>query len=164
MLARSKINKAIAWLLLLSLGTPTPVFALPPEIGEFTLDQLFASGGGGCGMTLWKPNLTPRNSDRRNYIFFNGLNQDNNSKRPMLMMLDGQIAKFRRIKARGSDFYGQKTFQTFQSLDGKIIVEVEVTLGKLGEIESVAIDKGVIRVKKIGEPAIVIPVVGDAGC
>jgi hypothetical protein len=164
----ANISKRVALLLSLCLtaaALPHETIAKPPVVSEFTSDQLFSSGGGGCGMTLWEP----QTAEQHRYIFFNGFESSDRfgklfDRGSMFMMIDGQMTKFSRISGRGENFYGQKLFQTFQSSDLKIRVEVEVTLGKAGEIESVAIAKGVIRIKKVGERAIVIPVIGDAGC
>lgn len=120
-------------------------------VDEFTLDEIT---GQGCGMALWHPNRQTR--DR--FLFFSGLDTAS-----MEMKLDGEIVQFRRTAARGTEFYGQKTFQAFISEDGDTKVSVEVELGRPGEIESVAIDAGILRVKQ-GEAAIELSVVGDAGC
>jgi hypothetical protein len=122
-----------------------------PKVGEFKLDQI---NGHGCGMTLWKP--SSRNKNR--FLLFNGLT--NNS---MEMMVNGKITKFNRVKANGQAFYGQKTFQSFRSRNGKITVDVAVKLGAKGEIETVAIKEGTVSVKQNGKK-VAIPVVGDAGC
>lgn len=121
------------------------------EVDEFTFEEI---SGGGCGMTLWQVDRT--NRDR--YLFFNGL--DENS---MEMKLDDEVVQFRRIAASGSEFYGQQTIQTFVSEDGSTQVTAEVELGEPGEIESVAIKAGTLRINR-GEEAIELPVVGDAGC
>ena len=122
-----------------------------PRVGDFTLNQL---SGAGCGMTLWQP----KRSNNNRFIFFNGLQPNS-----MEMMIDGKMTKFRRIKATGQQFYGQKTSQTFRSQDGKTVVDVNVKLGAKGEIESVQIKQGTLRVTKNGQQT-TIPVVGDAGC
>jgi hypothetical protein len=122
-----------------------------PKVDEFKFNQIT---GHGCGMTLWKPISTNKNR----YILFNGLT--NNS---MEMLVNGKITKFKRVKASGTAFYGQKTFQTFQSQNGKITVEVAVKLGAKGEIETVAIKEGTVTVRQNGQK-VKIPVVGDAGC
>ncbi|MBW4563667.1 MAG: hypothetical protein KME32_21495 [Mojavia pulchra JT2-VF2] len=122
-----------------------------PKVGEFELEQI---SGRGCGMTLWKPNSANKNR----FILFNGLNDNS-----MEMMINGKITKFNRVKANGKAFYGQKTFQTFRSQDGKITVDVAVKLGAKGEIETVAIKEGTVHVKQ-NQQKVKIPVVGDAGC
>ena len=122
-----------------------------PKVGEFKLNQIT---GHGCGMTLWKPSSTNKNR----FILFNGLT--NNS---MEMMVNGKIIKFKRVKASGTAFYGQKTLQTFQSQNGKITVDVAVKLGAKGEIETVAIKEGTVTVKQNGQK-VKISIVGDAGC
>lgn len=129
-------------------ATPT---ATGFEVNEFTLDQLSNSG---CGMTLWNPDRA--SNDR--FVFFNGVQPDT-----MEMMIDNEMIPFSRIDSSGEEFYGQQTSQTFRNEDGSITVDVEVDLGAPGEIESVEIDKGTIRVDNEGEQ-LVLPVVGDAGC
>jgi hypothetical protein len=125
---------------------------------RFTLDELFAQGGGGCGMTLWHQDDGPRPSG---YVFFNGLAQ------PLvdvvtLMKLNGEFVHFRRIAASGDEFYGQQTSQTFVSPDNAIRLQVNVTLGQPGEIESFAVE-GSLQLKHNGE-TLEIPVLGSAGC
>ncbi|QIR39239.1 hypothetical protein HCG51_22690 [Tolypothrix sp. PCC 7910] len=122
-----------------------------PKVGEFKFAQI---SGHGCGMTLWKPSSANKNR----YVLFNGL-----TKNSMEMMVNGKITKFNRVKASGTVFYGQQTFQTFRSQDGKITVDVAVKLGAKGEIETVAIKQGTVTVKQNGKK-VTIPVVGDAGC
>jgi hypothetical protein len=123
----------------------------PPNIGEFSLaeNNLY-----GCGMTLWNPDRTARDQ----YVFFNGIEDGS-----MRMLIDGELLEFSRVDGSGQDFYGQKTAQTFRSADGMITASVTVTLGQQGEIESVAIADGTIRVERDGA-TVEVPVVGDAGC
>ncbi|NJR65272.1 MAG: hypothetical protein HC772_08060 [Leptolyngbyaceae cyanobacterium CRU_2_3] len=71
--------------------------------------------------------------------------------------------QFERIQSSGQSFYGQTTSQIFRSQDGTTTVQVRLSLGAVGEIESVAVKEGFIRVIK-GDKEISIPVVGDAGC
>ncbi|MBD2775863.1 hypothetical protein [Iningainema tapete] len=125
--------------------------AAPPKVGEFQLNEI---SGSGCGMTLWRQNRAEKNK----LVFFNGL-----EKNSMEMKINGKITKFSRIKASGKEFYGQRTLQTFSNQDGKIMVDVAVKLGAKGEIESVAIKEGTIRVKQNGQE-VKVPVIGDAGC
>lgn len=132
-------------------ASPLSSDAAAPKVDEFTLDEI---QGRGCGMTLWNPDRTSR--DR--YLFFNGL--DENS---MEMKIEGEIVKFRRITATGPEFYGQQTNQSFVSEDGNIQVTAAVELGEPGEIESVAIKAGTLRISQAGE-TIELAVVGDAGC
>jgi hypothetical protein len=129
----------------------TPSTALP-QVGEFTSSQLDAAG---CGMTLWKSDRSVQD-DR--FLFFNGLQPDS-----MRMMLDGKWARFDRIQSSGQAFYGQTTSQIFRNQTGDVSVEVNVTLGAPGEIESVAIPSGTLRVIR-AEQEVIIPIVGDAGC
>lgn len=105
-------------------------------------------------MTLWSPE---RSSGDR-YLFFHGLNES-----PMEMKIDGKIVRFKRTEASGTEFYGQQTTQTFVSEDGMIQVTAEVVLGPPGEIESVAIPSGTLRISQT-EQAIDLSVIGDAGC
>lgn len=124
-------------------------------IDEFAFEEI---SGRGCGMSLWRPDRQTR--DR--YLFFNALNDELNEN-PMEMKLNGEIVRFRRTEASGTEFYGQTTSQTFVSEDGSTQVTAAVELGELGEIESVAIQSGTLRVSQSGQ-TIEIPVVGDAGC
>lgn len=128
--------------------------ATVPQVEGFTIDELFDNGGGGCGMSLWKPGSNPREAT----VFFNGM--DENST---LMKIDGEFVKFKRTEATGEDFYGQKNSQTFVSNDGTIKVKVDVELGKKGEIESIGISQGTLQIEQAGK-TVEIPVVGDAGC
>jgi hypothetical protein len=120
------------------------------EVGEFPIAQ----AGSGCGMTLWKPERKPQD-DR--FILVSTL------KGTMQMQLDGQMIQFDRIQSSGQAFYGQQTSQAYRSVDGSTIVNVEVTPGEKGEIESVAIPTGTIRISKNGRE-MAIAVQGDAGC
>lgn len=127
-------------------------------IGDFTIDELFAAGGGGCGMTLWTPERVNMPPGDRRFVFFNGISDDS-----MLMNLDGNLVRFNRSDASGAEFYGQRTSQTFVSRDRRLVVTVDVELGDPGEIESVGIRAGTIRVEQDGA-VVEIPVIGDAGC
>ena len=129
--------------------------ALPIEVNTFTFDKLFEAGGGGCGMTLWEPGTSPREDGA---LFFHGLEDA-----MAFMVFDGEISKLSRTSASGEDFYGQQTAQTFITGDGAIAVQVSVTLGTSGEIESVSIPEGTITINTQGQTKD-IPVVGDAGC
>ncbi|MGK7937063.1 MAG: hypothetical protein AB4206_14920 [Xenococcaceae cyanobacterium] len=128
---------------------------LSVEVGRFTTDELFEAGGGGCGMSLWKPETNPQ---KDGLLFFHGL-EDAMS----FMVFDGKMAKLNRTNSSGEDFYGQKTDQTFITEDNKITVEVKITPGAAGEIESVSIPSGTITVITEGQTQ-ELPVVGDAGC
>lgn len=129
-----------------------------PVIDRFTLDELFAQDGGGCGMTLWHRDDGLRATE---YLFFNGLAQPS-ADAVALMKLDGEFIRFRRIAASGAEFYGQQTSQIFASPDDAIKVQVDVTLGEPGEIESVSVE-GTLQLQQNGEMT-EIPVLGDAGC
>jgi hypothetical protein len=124
------------------------------KVGDFTGEQLRSNGGGGCGMTLWRIDKTPRGL----YLFFNGLTPN-----AAWIVLNRKMIRLNRTAGSGSDFYGQKTQQTFQSLDRKVSVMTKVTLGKKGEIESVALPSGSLTIKVSGQ-ILNIPVKGDAGC
>ncbi|MBD1914414.1 MULTISPECIES: hypothetical protein [Cyanophyceae] len=129
-----------------------------PVIDRFTLDELFAQDGGGCGMTLWHRDDGLRSPE---YLFFNGLAQPS-ADAIALMKLDGEFIRFRRIAASGDEFYGQQTSQTFASPDNAMQLQVDVTLGEPGEIESVSVE-GTLQLQQNGEMT-EIPVLGDAGC
>ena len=129
-----------------------------PAIDQFTLDELFAQDGGGCGMTLWHRDDGLRSPE---YLFFNGLAQPS-ADAVALMKLDGEFIRFRRITASGDEFYGQQTSQTFASPDNAIKLQIDVTLGEPGEIESVSVE-GTLQLQQNGEMT-EIPVLGDAGC
>ncbi|MBD2115008.1 MULTISPECIES: hypothetical protein [Cyanophyceae] len=139
------------------LNEPTSNPALP-VIDRFTLDELFAQDGGGCGMTLWHRDDGLRSQE---YLFFNGLAQPS-ADAVALMKLNGEFIRFRRIAASGDEFYGQQTLQTFASPDDAIKLQVNVALGEPGEIESVSVE-GTLQLQQNGE-MMEIPVLGDAGC
>ncbi|MBW4460610.1 MAG: hypothetical protein KME47_10260 [Nodosilinea sp. WJT8-NPBG4] len=144
--------------------TSSPVLSPPtsnptvPVIDRFTLDELFAQDGGGCGMTLWHRDDGLRPTG---YLFFNGLVQPSVDA-VALMKLNGEFIRFRRIAASGDEFYGQQTLQIFASPDDAIKLQVNVTLGEPGEIESASVE-GNLQLQQNGEMT-EIPVLGDAGC
>ncbi len=125
-----------------------------PNVGSFSTDELFAQGGGGCGMTLWQP----EQSQQRQFILFHGIDDA-----PMWMRIDDQMMQLQRTTATGKAFYGQKTTQSFETPDGSIKVNVNVTLGEPGEIESVSIPAATIDVEQ-GAKTVSIQAIGDAGC
>jgi hypothetical protein len=127
-------------------------------LGDFGFDEIDQLGAAGCGMTLWRPEEAAKGGGDRRFILLNGLEANS-----MLMKLDGEVVRFRRTAASGDEFYGQQTLQTFVSQDGNTTVKVTVTLGQPGEIESVAIQDGTLRVEQ-GSATVELPVVGDAGC
>ncbi len=129
-----------------------------PTIDRFTIDELFAQDGGGCGMTLWHRDDGLRSPG---YLFFNGLAQPS-AEAVALMKLNGEFIRFRRIAASGDEFYGQQTSQTFASPDDAIQLQIDVALGEPGEIESVSV-AGTLQLQQNGEMT-EIPVLGDAGC
>ncbi|MBE9159847.1 hypothetical protein IQ265_23870 [Nodosilinea sp. LEGE 06152] len=128
------------------------------EVNAFTLDELFAQDGGGCGMTLWQQS---EGSPPEGFLFFNGLAQPPNSSFT-LMKINGEFVRFRRTAAAGEEFYGQQTSQTFVSQNDDIQLQVDTTLGQPGEIESVAVE-GTLQLQQNGN-TLAIPVQGDAGC
>ncbi|HSM83918.1 MAG TPA: hypothetical protein VLS96_19670 [Nodosilinea sp.] len=136
---------------------PEPSASSPPAVESFTTDDLFAQGGGGCGMTLWHRDDGLRPSG---YLFFNGLAEP--AAATALMKLDGEFVRFRRTTASGAEFYGQYTAQTFISPDNAVQLQVETRMGSPGEIESVAVE-GTLQLQSNGD-TITIPVLGDAGC
>ncbi len=142
---------------------PSAVGASSPQtqaiaIGNFGFADIEALGAAGCGMTLWLPEDATRRGGDRRFILLNGLEADS-----MVMKLNGEVVRFRRTAASGNEFYGQQTSQTFVSHDGNITAQVNVTLGQAGEIESVAIQGGTLRVAQ-GSASVEVPVLGDAGC
>ena len=142
---------------------PSAVGASPPQeqaiaIGDFGFDDIEKLGAAGCGMTLWRPEAAAQGAGDRRFILLNGLEADS-----MLMKLNGEVVRFRRTAASGNEFYGQQTSQTFVSPDGNTTVQANVTLGQTGEIESVAIQGGTLRVGR-GSASVEVPVLGDAGC
>ena len=128
---------------------------LPIKVGTFTTDELFAAGGGGCGMSLWPVNTNPQ---QEGFLFFHGLGDSK-----ALMLFDGKMTNLSRKASQGEEFYGQQTQQVFMTEDGKISVEVTVNLGAEGEIESVNISNGTITVTAEDKTQ-KFSVVGDAGC
>lgn len=128
------------------------------EVNAFTVDELFAQGGGGCGMTLWRQSDAP---PREGFLFFNGLPQPSGDGFT-LMKINGEFVRFQRTEAAGEEFYGQQTSQTFISQEDDIQLQVDTTLGQPGEIESVAVE-GTLQLRQNGD-TLAIPVQGDAGC
>ena len=143
--------------------TVDPAPATPPQsdtldVDSFTTDDLFAQGGGGCGMTLWRQEDGP---SPQGYLFFNGLAQPSDDGFT-LMKINGEFVRFRRTAAAGEEFYGQQTSQTFVSQNDAIQLQVDTTLGEPGEIESIAVE-GTLQLQQNGD-TLTIPVQGDAGC
>jgi uncharacterized protein YgiM (DUF1202 family) len=121
------------------------------SLDTFSSDELFAVGGGGCGMSLW----STRNNES---IFFNGLEDTG-----MWMKLDGDMTQFRRTTASGPEFYGQSASQSFVSLEGDAQVDTMVQVGTEKGYEAVNIESGTLRLETangVEEMA----VEGDAGC
>lgn len=139
-----------------SSASTAPAQALDVQL--FTIDELFAQEGGGCGMTLWKQEdgLRPPG-----YLFFNRLAQKAGDEFTT-MKINGEFVRFRRTAATGEERYGQYTSQTFVSQDGTIQLQVDVKYGEPGEIESFAVG-GTMRVQQ-GEQTIEAPVQGSTGC
>ena len=137
--------------------TPTnvsnqPANAAKPEINTFNLDELFAQEGGGCGMTLYASA-----NDWENFVFTRGIDS------PALMKIDDQWVRLNLTDSKGEEFYGQNTSQTMVSEDGSLTVTTEVTLGELGEIESVAVSDAILQVTRAGATT-ELRTAGDAGC
>lgn len=128
-----------------------PTFA---NINTFTIDELFAAKGGGCGMTL----QAKAAKGTKDFLFFNGI-----SPNSMLMKINNKMTRFSLVEAVGNEFYGQKNFQIFVSEDKKIEVRIAVVQGERGEIESLGISTGVMLVKS-GDSFQELAVIGDAGC
>ncbi|PSR14330.1 hypothetical protein C8255_24265 [filamentous cyanobacterium CCP3] len=137
-------------------GTATQTGTL--EVNSFTVDELFAQGGGGCGMTLWPQS---EGSPLEGFLFFNGLAPPPDDGFT-LMKINGEFVRFRRTAAAGEEFYGQQTSQTFVSQGDDMRLQVETTLGEPGEIESIAVE-GTLQLQQNGD-TLTIPVQGDAGC
>lgn len=131
------------------------------SLDTFGPEELFQQGSGGCGMTLWRVGGDPRTDG---ILFFNRLQTGpNTTQATALIKLDGEFVRLQRISASGEAFYGQAPMQIFQDTSGKIQVEVMVKRGAAGEIESVGISKGLLRVKQ-QQHLVEAAVVGDAGC
>lgn len=145
-------------------NSSTPTVRATPEsaaikVESISSDELGEQGGGGCGMTLWDQAEGVRPTG---LLFFNNLRQQERDEFT-LMKIDGEFVRFKRTAATGQEFYGQQTSQTFVSEDGTVQLQVDVTLGQPGEIESVAIEQGTIQVWQNGQ-TLEIAVRGDAGC
>jgi len=128
-------------------------------VGGFTLDEIYDLGAIGCGMTLWRADAQSAAPGERVFTLVNGIEEDS-----MLMKLNGEVIRFRRIEHSGEEFFDQYEEQTFQNNAQDIIVKVVVAKSEtMGEIESIAIPSGTITVTMGGE-VVEIPVEGDAGC
>ena len=124
------------------------------QVEAFTLDELFEQGGGGCGMSLLQPNAQPGEG----CLFTNGIDNP-----PALMKLNGQWVRLTRTEASGEEFYGQQTSQTFVSEDGAVTIEIDVSLGAVGEIESVEFAD--VQFKVIQDNQLIeVVATGGAGC
>lgn len=128
------------------------------EIGQFTLQEIYDIGAAGCGMTLWNAADSSQAPGERGFLLVNGL--DENS---MLMKINGSVVRFQRTNFNGEAFYGQYASQTFQNSEQGIQVSADVVLGEQGEIESVSIPEGMLRIEMNGAMQ-EFAVVGDAGC
>lgn len=124
------------------------------EVNAYSTDELFDAGSGGCGMSLL---ASDTNFGTDNFIFFHEF------EGPALMKLDDELTQLTRTAASGEEFYGQHTSQSFETEDGAIAVDVNVTIGEPGEIESVSIPEGTLTVTAEGQSE-EIAVTGDAGC
>jgi len=120
-------------------------------VGTFSGDELFASGAGGCGMTLLL-------ADEAGFVFFNGVEPGS-----MRMKLNGELLTFERTSFSGEEFYGQAPSQQFVSEDGGSRVSVSVVQGPQVDQEVFTIDSGSIQVESAGE-VLSLDVVGDVGC
>ena len=89
--------------------TPQETATLPIEVGTFTTDDLFEAGGGGCGMTLWESDT---NAPQTGFLLFHGIEDA-----AAFMVFDDKMTTLSRTVAKGKDFYGQKTEQTFVTGD-----------------------------------------------
>lgn len=122
------------------------------SVDSYTVDELFAVDGGGCGMSL-------KQVGTDQFIFFNGTETTS-----MWMKLDGTMTPFRKTSASGEEFYGQTRTQSFVSLDGSTRVEVNVIPGSIGNSEAINyIESGQLRLNSGGE-VLEIFVEGDVGC
>ncbi len=128
---------------------------LPVEVQSYSGDELFAAGGGGCGMSLWRSEGSYSDSS----VLFSGIGEGPQ----LLMKLNGKFVTFERMEGNGQEFYGQFAQQRFRNLNGDIEVATEVELGAKGEIESVEIEQGRVVVTRNGVDQ-EIAVKGDAGC
>lgn len=135
--------------------TVSPASSL--EIGEFSLQEIYDLNAGGCGMSLWRAEDT-RPPGERGFVFINGIEENS-----MLMKINGDVMRFERTASSGEEFYGQYTSQTFFHGGTEATVNVDVSLGERGEIESVAISEGTIQLDMDGMME-EMAVVGDAGC
>jgi hypothetical protein len=126
------------------------------QLQPYGSDELFAVGGGGCGMSLWQAD----SSDRKSVLLFSGMGEGPQ----LLIKLEGEFVALERIEGEGEEFYGQFTQQRFRNLNGDLEVVTQVKLGKAGEIESVAIAAGTVTLTKNGAASQAIAVKGDAGC
>jgi hypothetical protein len=135
---------------------PATAAAEPVEahlgLQEFTGDELFAAGGGGCGMTLGS---AARPGELRGLFF-------SNTNGAALIKLDGRMTWLTRVASRGELFYGQQPSQTYVSRDGSLKVEVTVELGEASD-EVIAIPAGTVRIERAAR-SLSLPVRGDAGC
>lgn len=129
-------------------------------ISAYSFDELAAAGqGGGCGMTLLAPGT---NYQEAGIYFFRGMTATTASE-PGYLKLNDKIMPLILTASSGKSFYGQQTYQTFTSQDGTTTLQVNVTLGEPGEIESVEIAAGTLTVQSQGQ-TVSLAVVGDAGC
>ena len=126
---------------------------------KYRPDELAAIDEGGCGMTLLEPGTDYWQDGA---YFFRGFSDDGSSA-PAYVKLSGELVPFDLTSASGEAFYGQQTMQTFESEDGTMTLEASVTLGALGEIESVEIADGTLTLKSQGQRK-TVSVAGDAGC
>ncbi|MGF1461486.1 MAG: SH3 domain-containing protein [Leptolyngbyaceae cyanobacterium] len=135
-------------------GTATkPASGSQVSVDSYTTDELFSTGSGGCGMSLWRVNRPGE------FVFFNGLPDEG-----MWMKLDGNMTQFRRTSASGPEFYGQSAAQSFVSVDGLYEADVTVNVGSEKGYESVNIEQGRLILESSAEGTTELAVEGDAGC
>jgi len=136
--------------------TPSPSPSI--ELGTFGFDEIYEIGAAGCGMTLWTTEEAVKPAGDRQFLLLSGMEENST-----LMKIDGEIVRFQRTDSSGEAFYGQFASQTFRNEEEALTLQVDVTLGERGEIESVAIPEGTVRLEALSG-TVEVPVVGDAGC
>ncbi|MEM9218174.1 MAG: hypothetical protein AAGD25_28015 [Cyanobacteria bacterium P01_F01_bin.150] len=124
------------------------------QVQPFTFEELFEQEAGGCGMNLLQPNAAPGEG----FLFTHGIDNA-----PALMKINGQWVELSRTEAKGEEFYGQYTSQTFVSEEDDITVQIDVQLGELGEIESVEFADVQFKVMQDNQ-VVEVTAIGGAGC
>lgn len=143
--------------------TPAPTLAAQtalPELGQYTFDELLAAGEeGGCGMVMLAPNTNPYQDG---IYFFRGIGRGSQAA-PGYIEISDEIVALAQVSASGEEFYGQQTSQTFESENGAVTLQVDVTLGAAGEIESVDFAEGKLTLTSDGQSETYVAE-GSAGC